>query len=657
MPIENVKLELIDDNPYQPRSVYHKEDIDDIAASIKTHGQLQDPLARRKDGRVELGFGHLRKRAFLKLAKEDPDKWGAMPLDIRELSDQQMAMFALEENLRRRDITPIEVARAVDKYLESFADTTEKDLAEQLNMTQGNISNMRRVLRLPEQVLEKIDQGRINFTMGRELLVFQGIVAGKTQHWSQKAGGYIDAPKDEKFLMLEAIGGIKTEYKAFGNPCTVEGMQKCIHGVAISHLQPLEKEYGYSSREPLFDTRAAGCLQCDHMVRTHPTKSKAAHWCTNKECWDGRQQEHKDRVAAAARAKMTVDVLSKVAAAEEKRQAEDISQEIPPELREKTDAVDQQLEQCAVEMEQRADQMEQELDQAAESAEAAMEPEEIEFARQRMQQLKNLPADYPCKTCLSVGRCDGTGVVAIDGGGFKCDQRLTKGTVAELQEKATVEIPPELRTLVVEKAGTRAQVLDLNDLWLGQWRQELRQGYTLLSGDLDRVDDPEECLERCTQGFHYGYDSRHTEGRVLHVCTTPKCLSKKKAAFTRAKNAQGQAKKKAEAAAIKRAVEETTQLDPPRAKLIIMALLEGGSYYGREVSPKRWWRDKLGMEQKNEWEIKTEPIYAALDRLTEEEMAKLIVEFMLETLTYKGDLEAYRIQTTQPLNWMGIGVN
>ena len=652
MSIEKVELGLIDDNPYQPRQVYHKEDIDNIAASIEIHGQLQTPLARRKDGRAQLAFGHLRKRGFLKLAKEDPDKWGAMPLDIREFSDEQMAMFALEENLKRRDITPIEVARAVDKYLESFADTTEQDLAEQLTMTQGNISNMRRVLRLPEQVLEKIDQGRINFTMGRELLVFQGIVAGKNQQWSHKEERYIDVPKDEKFLMLEAIRGIKTETQRWGESCTVEGIQRCIHSVATSHLQPLEKEYGYSSREPLFDTRAVGCLKCEHVIRTHPTKSKTAHWCTNQKCWDWNQAEHKDRVAAAARAKMTVDVLSKVAAAEEKRQAEDISQEISPELREKTDAVDQELEE-------RADQMERALDQAAESAEAAMAPEEIEFARARMEQLKNEPPDFPCKGCLNIGRCDGTSVYAIDGDGFKCDQRLTKGTAAELQEKAALEIPPELQSLVLEKAGTRAQVLDLNELWLGSWRQELKQGYALLSGDLERVDDPEECLERCTQGFHYGYDSRYAEGRVLYVCTNPKCLSKKKAAFTRAKNAAGQAKKKAEAAAIKRAIDETASLDKERMKLIVLSQLEGRhvSYAWGGTNIRRWWLEKLKLEAKPNYSPEIAPIFRALDAMGDEQIARLIVEFMLTTLTYEGDLQTYRIQTTQPLNWMGIGLN
>lgn len=50
--IESVKLELIDDNPYQPRQTYHKQDVEEIAASIEIHGLLQVPPGRRHDGRV-----------------------------------------------------------------------------------------------------------------------------------------------------------------------------------------------------------------------------------------------------------------------------------------------------------------------------------------------------------------------------------------------------------------------------------------------------------------------------------------------------------------------------------------------------------------------------------------------------------------------------
>ena len=610
MTIEMVSVVLIEDNPYQSRQVYHKKDIDDLAESIRTHGLLQPPLARRKDdGGVELAFGQLRKRAFMKLAKDDSERWGKMPLDIQEITDERMAMLSLEENLKRHDITPIEVARAVDKFLESFPETTEEVLAKQLNMTQGNVSNMRRVLRLPEEVLEKINEGRINFTMGRELLVFQELTNAKD-------------------LMLEAIRGLKTESRAYGHPNTVEGIQKCIFQVARSHLWALERGITYT-REPLFDTREAGCLQCQHMIRTHPTQSQVAHWCTNQGCWEQKQQQHKDRVATEAKAKMTADVLQKVAAVEGKRQkGEDISEEII-----EAEAPSEGILVAA------------EIEAIEEYIVAADEEE-----RARIEQVKSLPPDYPCHGCLNVKRCDRATVVALEGGGFSCENRVTKETAGELRQKATVQIPPELEALVKEKAGTRAEVLDLRELRIGRWG-ELKQGYAVLSHELARIADPDECLERCTQGFHYAFDSDLGTGEVEYVCSNPKCLAKKKGAFTRAKNAEGQAKKRAETAAIKKAVQETTILDRPRMKLIMLAQVEGDhiSGYGRS-SPMAWLGEKLGTRGSSN------QVMEAVDKLSDEEMAKLVVEFMLEMLRYKGELENYRIETTEPLNWMGIGV-
>ncbi|MBA7605060.1 Nucleoid occlusion protein [subsurface metagenome] len=644
MAIEQIDVEQIQDNPYQARQTYHRQDIDNLAASIKTHGLLEMPVGRRKDGNVELAFGHLRKRAFLKLTKEYPKMSGKMPVDIRDLTDEEMALFALEENIKRRDITPIELARAVDKYLTSFPNETEVKMAAQLNMTQGNVSNMRRVVHLPDEILEKIDQGRINFTMARELLVFQDLLVGETERWSSKEEGRIKVPKDAKYLMLQAIGEIRTEGRPYGPPATVEGMQKATHSVAKRDLKALERPVDEYYRDaPLFDTREAGCLECQHMIRTHPTKTQTAHWCTNIDCWDQKQHEHKDNAAAEALTKMKEDVFKKVAQVETAREStETISQEIPAHL------------------EERADQMQREIDQELDRI-AELEAYD-EDERARIEQVKQLPADYPCHGCLNVKRCDRTTVVAGEDGKLTCEQRVTKETAEELKQKATVEIPEELRSLTEEKAGTRAQVLDLNELYLNRWGGDLKQSYALLSNELERMSDPDECLERCTQGFHYAFDSRRTDSRLYYVCTNPKCLSKKKAAFTRAKNAEGQAGKNAERKAIKQAIAQTTTLDRPRIKLILLAQIDGSHitkhYYGLTdgKNPETWLWEKLSAGTPA-IERKDEDLFKRIDKLPDEELARLVVEFMLYYLTDKGDIGRYEIRTTRPLNWMGIGVN
>ena len=629
---ETVKVDLIDDNPYQPRGVYHKEDIDKLMASIKTNGLLQVPLARQVNGRVQLGFGHLRKRAFLKLAKEDPEKWGTMPLEILELSDAQMAIFALEENLKRRDITPIDTARAVDKYLVDFPDQTEQELATKLNMTQGNISNMRRVLRLPAKVTDRIDEGRINFTMARELLVFQDIESvGDDDHWG--GGGPVRTPKDGAWLQNAAVLRIRPPDKEdrYGDkdPPTVEGMQRAIHSVARHHLYALEKEvvYSYISREPLFDTRETGCLKCKDMIRTHPKKSQTNHWCTKPACWDGKQKDHKKRVSAEAAAKLTQDVVQKVTAAETERQAApDISQEItevgvPLTEEELAVAVDEELET-------RDEQS------------------------RRVQSAKNLPDDYPCRTCMNVALCDRTTVSAKEGGGLECPNHMTKETKPQVAEKATLKLPPEIQEKVASQAGTRAQILDLHELRVGNWGHELKQGWQRLGSQLDSMDDPEECLERCIDGFHYAYDSGDRTPTVYTVCSKPTCISRKKAAFTRAKNAQGQGKKKAETKAIKRAVEETTAiLDMPRMKLILLSQIRGNHTYHHGAQEHiADLMKRLGVESEKD-------ILPAMNTLLEEDLAKVIVGFMLTVLTHNGEVNNYQVKTTEALNWLGIGVN
>ncbi len=302
MTIEQIDLKLIDDNPFQPRLVYHRKDIDELAHSIKTHGLLQVPPGRRTNGNIELCFGHLRKRAFDKLAKKDQKNWGKMPVDIRDLSDGQMAMFALEENLKRRDITSLETARAVDHYLNRFPEKTEVELAESLNMTKGNVSNMRRVLRLPEKILEKIDEGKINFTQGRELIILEKL-------------------ENSEELMKSAIRGLRSEGVSYGHANTVDGMQASVHDVISSRCRPIDKAFQGYRWDILFDTREAGCLDCDYMVRTHPTKSATAHWCLKPECWEKKQEEHREKAAATAKAKMEAEVLQ--------RAAKDVAQRTP----------------------------------------------------------------------------------------------------------------------------------------------------------------------------------------------------------------------------------------------------------------------------------------------------------------------------------------
>lgn len=644
MTIEQLDPEKVLDNPFQPRRGYSPGKVAEIASSVEQNGLLETPLGRRQNGDVQLAFGHVRKRACIKLKKKNPKKFPTMPVDIRELTDQQMAIYALEENLKRSDITAIDLARSVTRYFEVFPEATETALAKKLSMTQGHVSNMRRVTRLPDEILAKIDEGRISFTMARELLVFEGLVVGKETRY--RNGKQHDVPKDSKWLMLDTIKRISTpgtEGRYGTNPATVDGMKKAIHTTAENNFRPLGTNnyygYHYGREAVLFNIDKAGCKKCESTIRTHPTKSFVCLWCTNEKCWQKHQAAHIEHEAAEAKKKMETDVLSIAATAEADRQSGGISQEIPHAGGDIIDFIPE---------------------------------DERKEARKRIASLKKTHPNYPCLTCLNVGHCDGTGVHAVDkeeGSELVCDDRMTKGEAKNVREKATVKVPPELIQLAREKAGSRAEILDINELRMGSYGG-LKQGYILLNDFLGQMDSPEECMKSCITGFHYAFDSRprqswerEEETKIKYVCTNPKCVAKKKAAFTRAIHAAGMAKKKAEASAIKEALTSTTRLDHPRLKVLILSsLYDRRSYYGGTEDTVKWFAEQLkiktgedrGYVDIDKLKVK---ILKHLDSVPEEQLARVLLQFALKKLTYDGDIKDYRIQTTQALNWLGVGIN
>lgn len=629
MTIQKVKLELIDDNPYQPRSSYSTNKIDELAHSIGQIGLRQIPESRQVDGRYQLAFGHMRKRAFAKLIKRGtksayPDivehiKNGTMPLDVKPLTDKQMVEFAIEENIRRADITPMDVARTIELYLQNFKDETITSAGVKFNLTQGAVSNMLRVLKCPQEVLEKIDNGKINFTMARELLVFQGKRA-KGEHESWGGGKQKKVPKDETYLMREAIKKIGGTY---GPSATVDGIKKAIFEVARENFPALEKAGSswYRNNEPLFDTRAAGCLKCEHSITCYETKTQARHYCTNPECWEKKQEAHKRKQAAKAKKLADEEVRKQVAEMEQARISaaaappETISQEIPEAPVPADAEITTEVPSC-----QMFSKPEEEQPPDAETTGA---PEETETA----------PEPEPA-------------------------------TEPEAPEKPAA--PASVKAAAKDQVGTRAQILDLRDLRAGSYG-DLKHGYVLLNSGfqapLENMEAPEECTERCTKGFHYAYDSSRTDGSVLFVCSDPKCVSKKKAAFTRAKNADGQAKKKAEMAAIREAVDKTTEIDKPRMLLILEAEMLGRhvrSYSYSRSDTKEVLMKIIGIQKSDQYEHEEDTvkkIRTALIGKSDTELAKIIVEYMLRMFLYDGDIKEYKVNTTGYLNLMKVGVN
>ena len=176
----HVKLADIEPNPWQPRAALSQEHIREIAESIAQVGLLQRPLARavvastasgvvKETRKHQLAFGHARIEAIRLLAQEGRWPWPTVELDVRPLTDKDMAVFALAENAKRRDVPPLDTYRAWRKAIQT-AGMTQEELAEKVGIARPTLSNALRVLALPAVVLERVDSGELSVHGAREFL-------------------------------------------------------------------------------------------------------------------------------------------------------------------------------------------------------------------------------------------------------------------------------------------------------------------------------------------------------------------------------------------------------------------------------------------------------------------------------------------------------
>lgn len=168
MSIEHYDPKFIENNPWQTRQREpDAEYIKDLAADIKKNGLLQVPMGRIVNtngaAHVQLAFGHNRLRAYLHL------DLALMPVDVRTLSDEQMAAFAWSENEKRWDVTALERAYAIDKRIKDFG-WTNRQCAEHLGIDHSTVSNILRLLKLPEDVQQYLLEGKLTERQAEAML-------------------------------------------------------------------------------------------------------------------------------------------------------------------------------------------------------------------------------------------------------------------------------------------------------------------------------------------------------------------------------------------------------------------------------------------------------------------------------------------------------
>jgi ParB/RepB/Spo0J family partition protein len=189
---EQIELTLIDPNPWQPRQAEDPEHIKQIALSIAEDGLMQIPIGRRVDGRVQLAFGHSRLAAFRWLVDVQPNSniegdYTRMPVEIRDLTDLQMFDMGIRENIARKDLSPIEEARAMQRYREDFGKTS-KEIGELFGLSESAVRNKMRLLDLPDVVQAQVEADELSEMTARRLLSLQKVSPDQVERMAKKLG-------------------------------------------------------------------------------------------------------------------------------------------------------------------------------------------------------------------------------------------------------------------------------------------------------------------------------------------------------------------------------------------------------------------------------------------------------------------------------------
>jgi ParB family transcriptional regulator, chromosome partitioning protein len=160
---QEIGLDQIEANPYQPRRRFGGAALDELARTIKEHGVLTPIVVRRGPTGFQIIAGERRVRAA-RLAGLT-----AVPAIVKEASDGQALEMALVENLQREDLNPLESAEAYQRLIEEFGQTQE-EIANRLGRDRSSIANALRLLRLPLRIRDDIVAGTLSEGHARALL-------------------------------------------------------------------------------------------------------------------------------------------------------------------------------------------------------------------------------------------------------------------------------------------------------------------------------------------------------------------------------------------------------------------------------------------------------------------------------------------------------
>ncbi len=162
--VAEIMLDDIDSNPYQPRTIFDKESLEELASSIREIGIIQ-PITVRKsiDGRYQLISGERRLRAARLTGLN------RIPAYLREVEDQNVLEMALVENIQREDLDAIEIAISYQRLIEE-CNLTQESLSQRVGKKRATVANYLRLLKLPAEIQLGIKDHIISMGHARSLV-------------------------------------------------------------------------------------------------------------------------------------------------------------------------------------------------------------------------------------------------------------------------------------------------------------------------------------------------------------------------------------------------------------------------------------------------------------------------------------------------------
>jgi ParB family chromosome partitioning protein len=194
-----VDIDLIDPNPFQPRTRFREEALEELSRSIQASGIIQPLVLRKMGARYHLIAGERRWRAAQRAGLQ------RVPAVLRDISDEQVLEITLVENLQREDLNPVEEARAFDRLLNEFH-LTQEEVATRTGKDRATVANAVRILRLDKTILDQMEEGKLSASHARALVGVTDL--DERQKLAHRiARGGLTVRQLERFIVRKSRGG------------------------------------------------------------------------------------------------------------------------------------------------------------------------------------------------------------------------------------------------------------------------------------------------------------------------------------------------------------------------------------------------------------------------------------------------------------------